>query len=82
VVNVHAFSDWDVATEVSPQSLLDRGLISKAPDGVKILGGTKSGKTLPQGLRFRDVVFSSTAREALGAAGADLGEADAAEAHA
>jgi large subunit ribosomal protein L15 len=82
VVNISALADWDPALEVSPQSLLAKNLVSKAPDGVKILGGTKSGKTLPQGLRFRDVVFSSTAREALGAAGADLGEADAAEAHA
>jgi large subunit ribosomal protein L15 len=74
VVNVHAFADWDVATEVSPQALLEHGLISKAPDGVKILGGTKPGLTLPHGLRFRDVVFSTTAREALVAAGAELGE--------
>jgi large subunit ribosomal protein L15 len=74
VVNVHAFADWDVATEVSPQALLEHGLISKAPDGVKILGGTKPGLTLPHGLRFRDVVFSTTAREALVAAGAELGD--------
>ena len=74
VVNVHAFAQWDVATEVSPQSLLTAKLISKAPDGVKILGGTKAGLTLPQGLRFRDVVFSSSAREALVAAGAELGD--------
>jgi large subunit ribosomal protein L15 len=75
VVNVHAFADWDVSVEVSPQSLFARKLISKAPDGVKILGGTKAGLTLPQGLRFRDVVFSNSAREALVAAGAELGEA-------
>jgi large subunit ribosomal protein L15 len=37
----------------------------RACDGVKILGGTKAGKTLPQGLRFRDVLFSASAREAL-----------------
>ncbi len=39
---------------------------------MKILGGTKSGKTLPTGLTLRDVVFSTSAREALVAAGAKL----------
>jgi large subunit ribosomal protein L15 len=74
VVNIAKLSDWDTALEVSPQSLLEKRLISKAPDGVKILGGTKAGQTLPQGLRFRDVVFSGSAREALTAAGAHLGD--------
>jgi large subunit ribosomal protein L15 len=74
VVNVYALAGWDAAVEVSPQSLAERKLIAKAPDGVKILGGTKAGLTLPQGLRFRDVVFSASAREALTAAGADLGD--------
>ncbi|MBD5634193.1 MAG: 50S ribosomal protein L15 [Candidatus Eremiobacteraeota bacterium] len=74
VVNVFALSGWDPSVEVSPQSLVERKLVTKAPDGVKILGGTKAGSTLPQGLRFRDVVFSNSAREALVAAGADLGD--------
>jgi len=74
VVNVYALAGWDAAVEVSPQSLIERKLVTKAPDGVKILGGTKAGLTLPQGLRFRDVVFSTSAREALAAAGADLGD--------
>ncbi len=78
VVNVAKLADWDVAVEISPQSLIDRKLISKAPDGVKILGGTKAGKTLPAGLRFRDIVFSGSAREALAAAGAHFGDDDAA----
>jgi large subunit ribosomal protein L15 len=82
VVNVSALAAWDPAVEVSPQSLIEKRLLSKAPDGVKILGGTKPGKTLPKGLRFRDVIFSSTAREALGAAGADLGDVKEAEASA
>jgi large subunit ribosomal protein L15 len=74
VVNVYALAGWDAAVEVSPQSLIEHKLVTKAPDGVKILGGTKAGVTLPQGLRFRDVVFSASAREALTAAGADLGD--------
>jgi large subunit ribosomal protein L15 len=73
VVNIAALAGWDASLEVSPQSLMEHKLVTKAPDGVKILGGTKAGKTLPQGLRFRDVVFSASAREALTAAGADFG---------
>ena len=74
VVNVSSLAEWDPAIEVSPQSLAEHKLVRKAPDGIKILGGTKPGKTLPQGLRFRDVMFSRSAREALGAAGAHLGD--------
>ena len=41
---------------------------------MKILGGGKSGKSLPQGLKFRDVVFSASALDALKAAGASIPE--------
>ncbi len=74
VVNVSALAGWDPKLEVSPQSLIGKRLISKAPHGVKILGGTKPGKALPAGLVFRDVLFSQSARDALLAAGANLGE--------
>jgi len=74
VVNVGDLAGWDVAIEVSPQSLQTHGRLKDLKDGVKVLGGTKSGAALPSGLKFRDVLFSSTAREALTAAGADLGE--------
>jgi len=70
VVNVSALASWDPKVEISPQSLVEKRLISKAPDGVKILGGTKPGKSLPAGLFFRDVLFSQSARAALVAAGA------------
>lgn len=73
VVNLSALAQWNASVEVSPESLVAHKLVTKAPDGIKILGGTKTGKTLPQGLKFRDVVFSVTAREALAAAGADFG---------
>jgi len=89
VVNLAALYDWNVAEEVTPQTLVAKRVIAHAKDGVKILGGlkrqirpTRSGPVevgtvdrLPAGLRFRDVVFSSAAREALEAAGADLGDA-------
>ncbi len=73
VVNLSALAQWNASVEVSPESLVAHKLVTKAPDGIKILGGTTTGKTLPQGLKFRDVVFSVTAREALAAAGADFG---------
>jgi large subunit ribosomal protein L15 len=74
VVNVYALSSWDPAVEVNPLTLKTAGLITKELDGVKILGGSKPGKTLPTGLTFADVLFSASAREALTAAGARLGE--------
>lgn len=72
VVNLHDLADWDVTVEVTPQTLKVAGKIKAARDGVKILGGSKPGKTLPSGLRFSDVLFSNSAREALQAAGAHL----------
>jgi large subunit ribosomal protein L15 len=75
VINVGDLAAWDVAIEVSPQSLRAHGRLKDLKDGVKVLGGAKNGAALPAGLKFRDVMFSATAREALTAAGADLGEA-------
>ena len=74
VVNLHDLADWDASVEVTPQTLKVAKKIKAERDGVKILGGTKAGKTLPSGLRFRDVLFSNSAREALNAAGAVLEE--------
>ncbi len=72
VVNLYQLAQWDPSVEISPESLRERGVLKDVGDGVKILGGTQNGKTIPQGLRFRDVVFSSSARDALEAAGAQL----------
>jgi len=74
VINLHQLAQWDASVEVTPESLREKGLIKKQLDGVKILGGGKSGKTLPTGLRFRDVAFSNSAREALTAAGAQIAQ--------
>jgi len=70
VVNLARLARWDPGIEITPESLKEHGLVKAALDGVKILGGGDS--TLPPGLRFRDVLFSKTARESLLAAGADL----------
>jgi len=74
VVNLHDLADWDSTVEVTPQTLKVAKKIKTIRDGVKILGGSKAGKTLPNGLRFRDVLFSNSAREALQAAGAQFEE--------
>jgi large subunit ribosomal protein L15 len=70
VVNLADLTDWDPSVEVSPQSLQANKKLKSTRDGVKVLGGVKAGKVLPTGLRFRDIAFSASAREALGAAGA------------
>lgn len=78
VLNVGDLAGWDASVEVSPQSLRAAGKLKNLKDGVKILGGSTkrpAGATLPAGLRFRDVLFSASAREALGAVGADFGDA-------
>ena len=72
VVNLHQLASWDASVEVSPESLKAAGVLKSLEDGVKILGGAKAGKTLPQGLKFRDVLFSASALAALEAAGAAL----------
>ena len=79
VVNLHDLADWDASVEVTPQTLKVAKKIKNEQDGVKILGGSKTGKTLPSGLRFRDVVFSNSAREALTAAGASIESFDTAQ---
>jgi large subunit ribosomal protein L15 len=74
VVNLHQLASWDVSVEVTPESLKEKGILKSLLDGVKILGGSKSGNEIPAGLRFRDVAFSSSALEALKAAGAQIAE--------
>jgi large subunit ribosomal protein L15 len=74
VVNLHQLDGWDASVEVTPQSLKEKGILKALRDGVKILGGAKDGKALPTGLKFRDVLFSNSAREALTAAGANFEE--------
>lgn len=74
VVNLSRLAQWDPAVEVTPESLQARGVLKSALDGVKILGDGKEKAGLPAGLRFRDVLFSKSAREALDAAGAEIAD--------
>jgi len=72
VINLHQLATWDPSVDVTPENLKEKGLLKALLDGVKILGGSQPGKSLPAGLRFRDVLFSKSALEALKAAGAHI----------
>ena len=74
VVNLHQFATWDVSVEITPETLQAKGILKGILDGVKILGGHRDGKTLPTGLKFRDVLFSASALDALKAAGAHIAQ--------
>ena len=62
------------ASKSRPSRCSARGILKSELDGVKILGSGAPGETLPAGLRFRDVLFSKSAREALEAAGAIISD--------
>jgi large subunit ribosomal protein L15 len=74
VINLHQLAQWDAGVDVTPETLKEKGILKALRDGVKILGGGKSGQTVPTGLRLRDVLLSNSAREALVAAGASIEE--------
>lgn len=71
VVSLQRLAQWDPSVEITPESLKERGLVKRLLDGVKILGAG-SGTALPSGLRFRDILFSQSAREAVTAIGATI----------
>ena len=64
-VNVSALERFDNGTEVTTELLLDTGVISKALDGVKILG---SGE-LTKSLTVKAAAFSASAKEKIEKAG-------------
>ena len=72
VINLHQLATWDASSKSRRRRSKRKGWIKSLEDGVKILGGSKTGKSLPSGLKFRDVVFSASALEALKAAGASF----------
>ncbi len=80
VVGLSRLAQWDPAVEITPESLRERGVLKALRDGVKILGDGLEKTALPAGLRFRDVLFSKSAREAVAAAGGQIQEAASAEA--
>ncbi|WP_028400874.1 50S ribosomal protein L15 [Ectobacillus panaciterrae] len=65
VVNLTALNRFEDGTEVTPELLLETGVISKVNNGVKILANGK----LEKNLTVKAHKFSSTAKEAIEAAG-------------
>ncbi|MBV9055527.1 MAG: 50S ribosomal protein L15 [Candidatus Eremiobacteraeota bacterium] len=76
VVSLRRLGNWDPSVEISPETLRERGMFKGEVDAVKILGAGAE-VSLPSGLRFRDVLFSQSAREALSSAGASFDEVHA-----
>ena len=70
VINLSDLASWEKTVVVTPQALLEAGLVSKLKDGVKILGMGDA----PKDLRFRNIRFSGAARTKLEAAGAAFEE--------
>lgn len=64
-VNVSALDRFEDGTEVTPELLLETGVISKALDGVKILGDGSITKKLT----VKAAAFSASAKEKIEAAG-------------
>ena len=64
-VNVSALERFENGTEVTTELLLETGVISKALDGVKILGNG----TLTKKLTVKAAAFSASAKEKIEAAG-------------
>ena len=64
-VNVSALERFENGTEVTTELLLDTGVISKALDGVKILGNGE----LTKSLTVKAAAFSASAKEKIEKAG-------------
>ncbi|MCP8971131.1 50S ribosomal protein L15 [Ectobacillus ponti] len=65
IVNLDALNRFEDGTEVTPELLLETGVISKLNNGVKIL----ANGALEKKLTVKAHKFSSTAKEAIEAAG-------------
>lgn len=65
IVNLDTLNRFEEGTEVSPELLLEAGVVSKAKSGIKILGNG----TVEKKLTVKAHKFSSAAKEAIEAAG-------------
>ncbi|SDW98583.1 LSU ribosomal protein L15P [Marinococcus luteus] len=65
IVNVETLNSFDNGTTVTPEALLEKGVISKYKDGVKILGNGE----LEKELQVHANKFSASAVQAIEAAG-------------
>ena len=67
-INVSALNRFDNGTVVSPALLIEKGLIKKELDGIKVLGGGK----LEKSLTVQANAFSKSAEEAINNAGGKI----------
>jgi len=65
IVNVETLNRFENGTEVTPELLLETGVVSKLNAGVKVLGNGK----LEKNLTVKAHKFSASAKEAIEAAG-------------
>ncbi|NSL52573.1 50S ribosomal protein L15 [Calidifontibacillus erzurumensis] len=65
IVNVETLNRFENGTEVTPELLLETGVVSKLKSGVKVLGNGK----LEKNLTVKAHKFSASAKEAIEAAG-------------
>lgn len=65
IVNLETLNRFEDGTEVTPELLLETGVVSKLKAGVKVLGNGK----LEKKLTVKAQKFSSSAKEAIEAAG-------------
>ncbi|HHW35803.1 MAG TPA: 50S ribosomal protein L15 [Bacillales bacterium] len=65
IVNIETLNRFENGTDVTPELLLETGVVSKLNSGVKILGNGK----LEKNLTVKAHKFSSAAKEAIEAAG-------------
>ncbi|SDK57733.1 50S ribosomal protein L15 [Sediminibacillus albus] len=65
IVNLEALNQFDEGTEVTPELLLETGVVSKLKAGIKVLGNGNVEKKLT----VKAHKFSASAKEAIEAAG-------------
>ncbi|HHY21864.1 MAG TPA: 50S ribosomal protein L15, partial [Bacilli bacterium] len=65
IVNLETLNRFEAGTEVTPELLLETGIVSNAKSGIKILGDGQ----LEKGLTVKANKFSASAKEAIEAAG-------------
>ena len=68
IVNLSVLNKFEEGTEVTPELLLETGLVSKVKAGIKVLGNG----TIEKKLTVKAHKFSASAKEAIEAAGGNI----------
>ncbi|WJY27028.1 MULTISPECIES: 50S ribosomal protein L15 [Sporosarcina] len=68
IVNIDTLNRFDEGTEVTPELLIETGIVSKEKSGIKILGNG----TLEKKITVRAHKFSASAKEAIEKAGGQV----------